>query len=85
MQKYAKYVQNHAEICKMMIQAFCEVAACLRRFADLKKNTFLKNMVRTHTKKGPLGPIGPFKRGPIISNFQLILAFYKGPGPYRAL
>ncbi len=26
----------------MMIRAFCEVAACLRRFGDLKKNTFLK-------------------------------------------
>ena len=25
-----------------MIQAFCEVAACLRRFGDLEKNTFLE-------------------------------------------
>ena len=48
MQKYAEYLQNHAKICeicakicKIIIQAFCEVTACLRRFADLKKNTFI--------------------------------------------
>ena len=43
MGNHAKYVQNHAEICKMMIQAFCEVAACLRRFGDLRKKHLFEN------------------------------------------
>ncbi len=38
--KYAKTVQSHTKIFKMMIQTFCEVTACLRRFADLKKTPF---------------------------------------------